>query len=58
LGYASLYRHYSICFSSSEVGYENTKIDQKYPSKALNVYLHPESAEWGMQLIKDALEKL
>jgi hypothetical protein len=36
---------------------ENTKIDQKYPSKPLNVYLHPEcAAEWGMQLIKDALE--
>ena len=30
---------------------------KKYPSKPLDVYLHPEcAAEWGMQLIKDALE--
>lgn len=36
---------------------ENTKINQKYPSIMLPIYLHPEcAAEWGMQLIKDALE--
>jgi hypothetical protein len=35
----------------------NTNIDRKYPSKPLNIYLHPEcAAEWGMQLIKDALK--
>lgn len=35
---------------------ENTKINRKYPSKPLYIYLHPEcAAEWGMQLIKDAL---
>ena len=36
---------------------ENTDIHPKYPSKPLSIYLHPEcAAEWGMQLIKDALE--
>jgi hypothetical protein len=35
---------------------ENTKINRKYPSKPLYIHLHPEcAAEWGMQLIKDAL---
>ena len=36
---------------------ENTEIDPKYPSKPLDIYLHPEcAAEWGMQLIQDALK--
>jgi hypothetical protein len=36
---------------------ENTNHRKEYPNRMLTVYFHPEcAAEWGMQLIQDALK--